>query len=194
MGSGKSSVGECLRAVGYEVLDADVVARTVLGPGTVAEAAALATFGEVARGSDGHIDRHALGRLVFSDPAALARLEGLIHPHVRATVAARRAELEARGARAAFYDVPLLFEKKMEADFDAILVVSAPEPLRLERVQRRTGLSVAEIEERWRRQLPPEFKEARASFVVVNDSDLPVLRSRVEEALRHLGLPSPAPA
>lgn len=192
MGSGKSTVSEILRRIGYSVLDADAIVRQTLSPGSPAETEVVRTFGESVRGPDGHLDRRALGALVFRDPVLLEKLEWILHPRVREEVARERAALAARGLPVAFYDVPLLFEKKMESTFDFILVVSSSPAVRLRRLQKRTGLSVAEIEERWSRQLPAQLKETLASHVIRNDGDLDDLERATRAALAQLGLPAPA--
>jgi dephospho-CoA kinase len=197
MGSGKSTVSAVLRELGFTVLDADEIVRTVLSPGAAGETDVLRAFGAepgVRDSASGALDRRALGRTVFANPAKLDQLERLIHPRVRDEVARLKSGLEASGAAAAFYDVPLLFEKKMEAQFDRVLVVSAPAASRLSRLVARTGLSVPEIEERWSRQLPPEYKEARASAVILNSGDLAALKSEVLSALKKLGVALPTPA
>lgn len=194
MGSGKSTVAELIRRLGYTVLDADEVVRQVLSQGSKLEGEVIKNFGPNVKGEDGHLDRRALGRAVFGDPAKLDKLEKLIHPRVKEFVAKEKHRLAESGASVAFYDVPLLFEKKMEGDFDLILVVTSTPALRLERLQRRTGLSVSEIEERWSRQLPAEYKEARASAVVVNKGTLSALEQEVNECLKRLNIPPPSPA
>src|SRR4051794_33615719 len=107
MGSGKSTVAHLLRQMGFAVLDADDVARKVLGPGTPGEKEVLKTFGEHLVDKQGRLDRRALGRVVFRKPVELEKLEKLIHPRVRDEVAQQRERLVASGAGAAFYDVPL---------------------------------------------------------------------------------------
>ncbi|MBX3021729.1 MAG: dephospho-CoA kinase [Bdellovibrionales bacterium] len=188
MGSGKSTVSEILRRRGLKVLDADQVVRTVLSPGGEAETEVYKTFGEGVRGVDGTLDRRKLGVVVFGNPAKLEQLEWIIHPRVRAEVASQRAALEAAGEEAAFYDVPLLYEKRMEDQFDAVIVVSASPAVRLQRLQKRTGLTVAEIEERWSHQLPAQLKESRADAVVKNNGSLEDLEREVSSALNHLGI------
>src|SRR5262249_26386885 len=145
MGSGKSTVGQGLSKMGYPVLDADEVVRSLLNGTTPAarelQKQIVSTFGQPVALPDGGIDRPALGRLVFVDSGQREALEKLIHPRVKAEVARRRAELATQGTAVAFYDVPLLFETKMEAQFDHILVVSARPEIRLQRACQRTGLS-----------------------------------------------------
>jgi dephospho-CoA kinase len=194
MGSGKTTVSDSLRRMGYAVLDADSVVRTVLRPGGEAETEVLKEFGPSVRAPDGTLDRRALGRVVFSEPAKLEKLEWIIHPRVRAEVARLRAECASRGEPAAFYDVPLLFEKKMEDQFDHIITVSSTPALRLQRLQARTGLTVAEIEERWSRQLPAQYKESHADAVIKNNGDLAALEIEVRACLAALHVPSPAAA
>ena len=190
MGGGKSTLTALLRDEGFVALDADEIVHRVLRQGGVAEREVLQTFGQNLRGAGGALDRRALGRLVFADPVKLARLESILHPLVRAEVARARRELEGRGETVAFYDVPLLFEKNMQADFDHILVVTASESARRARVKARLGLSDADFDERSSRQLPVEVKEKGASVVVRNEGTRDDLRVEMNRALRALGITS----
>jgi dephospho-CoA kinase len=179
-----------LRELGFAVLDADEVVRQVLSPGSEGEREVLHAFASepgVREAVSGHLDRRALGRVVFADPVKLDQLERLIHPRVQSEVARQRSALQALG-----HDVPLLFEKKMEPLFDQILVVSASESVRLKRLIARTGLSPAEIQERWSRQLSPAFKEARATAVVVNNGNLDDMKMEVQACLKRLNIALPA--
>lgn len=190
MGSGKSAVGQTLRDLGYDVLDADRVVGEVLTPGGSAEREVVAAFGPAVTRPGGGLDRRALAGAVFSDAGRLGRLEGILHPRVRVEIATKRRELEAAGRAVAFYDVPLLFEKKMESEFDHVLVVSTASEIRLARAMARTGLTQGEVEARWARQLPPEYKESRASAVIRNDGDLKDLETAVKHALTQLHIPA----
>ena len=191
MGSGKSTVARALRDLGYVVLDADAVVGLVLGRGEAAVNEIRAAFGDAVMAADGSLNRRALAARVFDRPDQLAILEAIIHPRVRERVARERARLEADGQPVAFYDVPLLFEKNMQAQFDSILVVRAPRELRLARAMARTGLTAAEIEARWANQMAPEEKEARASAIIPNDGDEVHLRRAVGAVLDDLGVPRP---
>lgn len=198
MGSGKSTAAKVLMQMGFPVLDADRVVHGLLTPGGVVEAQVIQTFGQSVCASDGHLDRRALGRVVFEDAKKLDQLEKILHPKVRTEVARRRLELEKSGFSAAFYDVPLLFEKNMEDQFDAVLVISATEKLRRERVRARTGLSDAELEARFQRQLPLAEKEKRASAVVDNNGSEKDLEAHLRKVLEQLEIsvknPSSGPA
>jgi dephospho-CoA kinase len=188
MGSGKSSVASLLRARGYAVIDADQVVHDLLQMGSPVLNAVFQAFGHDVRNVDGTLNRRALGQVVFADPEKRARLEAILHPEVKAETARRKSALASQGARAAFYDVPLLFEKGMESQFDAVLVVTASPENRMKRLQARTGLSAAEIEDRWKAQLPPEYKESRASVLIRNDGQTLDLEASVARALAELGL------
>lgn len=194
MGTGKSTVAEILRGLGFVVLDADQIVSELLKPDGPVEVQILSEFGDAIKDPDGHLDRRALGRVVFADESARLKLESILHPKVREAVAERKAELKERGVKVAFYDVPLLFEKNMQSMFDAIVVVSARLPLRRERVRLRTGLTDKEIEARFASQLPLETKETQAHVVIKNNSDLGDLKREVRSALKKLGVTLPPSA
>lgn len=188
MGSGKSTVAKVLRQRGFPVLDADEVVHALLAPGGSAEQEVISTFGRKVTGPGGELDRRALGREVFGDRSQLARLEGILHPKVREEVARKRGELKKSGIRAAFYDVPLLFEKNMVDQFDHILVVAADETVRRERFKARMKLGDAEFEAREKNFVRPEIKERRASAVIHNNGSEADLVREIEQALSKIGL------
>lgn len=185
LASGKSTVARLLRTKGYPVIDADELAKDVVAAGTPGLAKVIQEFGNDLRLPDGSLDRRALGRKVFGDAGALARLEAIIHPLVQAETLARRKAFASRGFRLAFYDVPLLFEKNLEG-FDAVVVVSAPEHVRRARAGARDGLSLDEIDRRLASQLPMDHKIARADHVVTNDADFASLEAQVDALLEKL--------
>lgn len=187
IGSGKSSVAEILRARGHGVVDADQFARQVIGPATEGERVVLAKFGTAVATADGHLDRAALAGIVFSSAVELAKLEALIHPLVQELTRKRRAELANSGHHLSFYDVPLLFEKKLESQFDAIVVVSAPLEVCVQRVMARNRLQRSDVEARVRNQLAMEEKIKRAHWTVVNDRGLVELEAAVDRLLQDIG-------
>lgn len=193
MGSGKSTVAAQLRDMGFEVLDADKIAHQFLSPGGEAVGEIIQTFGDAVRAQDGGIDRPALGRKVFGDRAALQKLESILHPRVKKFVEVRRSQLAEQAVPVAFYDVPLLFEKKLISQFDKILVVTADEEIRLRRLRERSGLSDSEIRARWKTHVDPAEKVRLASAVISNDGSISDLRTAIVQALRKLGIALPAP-
>ena len=163
--SGKSSVAEQLAARGAVVVDADVLAREVVEPGTPGLAAVVERFGEeVLR--EGRLDRPRLGALVFSDPQARRDLEQIIHPAVRA----RAAELEARAAPDAVVVqvIPLLVETGQAGDFDVLVVVDLPPATQLARLVARNGLDPEQARARVAAQASREERVAVANQVLDN--------------------------
>lgn len=190
IGAGKSTVAALLREAGLTVIDADALARQVTAdPAVLAELAAL--WPEVVSGQGAHaqLDRAALATRVFADPTQLAQLEAVTHPHIRvATGQALRAAAE-RGERWVVQDIPLLFEKGLDSDMDAVWVVDAPLELRLRRLAERSGLSREQALAREAAQWPPERKRALAGAVIENAGSLDELRGQVAGQLAALLAP-----
>ena len=176
IGSGKSTVAALLAERGARVVDADRIAREVVEPGTPGLAAVVAEFGEGVLAGDGSLDRPALTAVVFGDPAARARLDGVVHPLVRA----RAAELVAAAPPEAVVvqDVPLLVETGQAGSYDLVLVVEADPEVRVRRLVGR-GLSAEDARARMASQATDEQRRAVADVVLRNDGDRPALAERV---------------
>lgn len=184
--TGKSTFAAALRDLGAPVIDADALARDAVRKGSPALAEVSRVFGPGVIGPDGELDRKGMAAIVFRDPAARARLEGIVHPAVRAAVAAETARLAAAGRDLAFYDVPLLYERGLDREVDCVVVVHAPREVQLSRLRARDGLSPTEAEARLSAQMPVDEKAARADVVVDNRGDLASLRSRAGPLLAAL--------
>jgi dephospho-CoA kinase len=184
--SGKSTLAAALRELGAPVIDADAIARAVVRRGTPALQEIARAFGTGVLGPDGELDRPAMAAIVFTDPAARTRLEAIVHPAIRAEVAAETSRLAAAGHDLAFYDVPLLYERGLEREVDCVVVVHAPRALQLERLQARDRMTPEEAEARLGAQLPIDEKARRADVVVSNEGDLASLRSRAAPLLAAL--------
>jgi dephospho-CoA kinase len=176
IGSGKSTVARLLAANGAVVVDADAIAREVLGPGTAGLAEVVAEFGPGILAGDGSLDRAALGREVFADPARLRRLEAITHPRI--AVESQRRVFAAPADAVVVYDVPLLVEKGLAAAHDVVVVVEAPVPVRLARLAAR-GVDEATARARISAQASEGQRRAVADFVVDNGGDLPALERAV---------------
>lgn len=188
--TGKSTVARLLRALGAPVVCADELSRAAVRRGAEGFEETVAAFGPGVVGPDGELDRRALGARVFSDPSARARLEAIIHPRVRAEQRRLRAEAEKSGAPIGFYDVPLLFEKNLEGDFDATVAVLCSEAAQLERLVARDGWSIEEAKKRIASQLPLAEKRRRADHVIENDGSLADLERATRLLLAELGRPA----
>ena len=176
IGSGKSTVAALLAERGASVVDADRIARAVLEPGTPGLAAVVAEFGDGVLTDDGALDRAALAAVVFADPAARARLDGIVHPLVRA----RAAELVAAAPADAVVvqDVPLLVETGQAGSFDLVLVVEADPATRVARLVER-GLTADDARARMASQATDEQRRAVADVVLRNDGDRAELAAQV---------------
>ena len=128
IGSGKSTAAQLLSERGATIIDADVLARRAVEPGTAAHAAIVERWGTSMLASDGGIDRATLRRIVFSEPAELEQLNAIVHPQVEQMRSALVDDARARGDRLVVCDIPLLFERRMTDDFDRIVLVDAPRP------------------------------------------------------------------
>jgi len=184
--AGKSSVAELFRRWGATVLDADAIVREVQRPGTPVTRRIAERFGDAVVRPDGSLDRPALRRIVMADPDAREALERIVHPAVYARRAELAAEAEARGDRVVVSDIPLLFESGDPEAFDAVVLVDAPEPVRLRRLLEQRGLSEAEALEMIRAQMPASAKRARSHYVIDNDGDLAALERATSAVWRAL--------
>jgi dephospho-CoA kinase len=176
--SGKSTVTAMFRELGAEVIDADQVARDVVEPGTAGLEAVALRFPEVVDAS-GRLDRVALGRRVFADPAERRALEAIVHPRIREEVARRTEALSRAGVTVVLYDAALLIENGLHRGMDGVVLVSAPEEVQRARLAARDGLDEAAITARLAAQLPLADKRAHATWVVENGGSLDETRAQV---------------
>jgi dephospho-CoA kinase len=181
IGSGKSTVDQLLSERGATIIDADVLSRRAVEIGTPAYKSIVERWGTSILGPDGMLDRGALRRIVFSEPAELEQLNTLVHPEVERMRAELVEAARVRGDKLVVCDVPLLFERKMTDLFDRIVLVDAPRPVRLERLVRERGLRETEAMDMIVAQMPAELKRARADFVIDNIGTLTQLDARVAE-------------
>ena len=182
--AGKTRVTELFRRWGATIIDADQLVREVQAPGTPEFSAIVARFGPAVVAPDGTLDRAGVRARVFTDPAARHALEAIVHPAVARRREQLLVEARHRGDRVVVSDIPLLFETLDPAGFDAVVLVDAPEPVRLERLVRERGLSPEEARRVTAAQWPAERKRAwrdpagRGALVIENDGDLATLERR----------------
>jgi dephospho-CoA kinase len=175
IGAGKSSVASVFGERGAWIIDADVLAREALAPGSAGAQAVAAAWPHVVDAA-GAIDRAAVARIVFDDPAARERLNAIVHPLVRAR--AEALERSAPPGTIVVHDVPLLFEGEYWRSCDVTVLVVAPIDERVARTVARGGITATEVRDRMRAQIDPEKARGRATFVIENDGDLDTLRTR----------------
>jgi len=181
--SGKSTISAMLKEKGYPIIDADLVARLVVEPGTSTLSEIERVFGDQVMNKDGTLNREALGQLIFHEPAKRKQLNDLMHPAIRAEMLRQRDELFDRGEKTLIMDIPLLFESRLQHFVDKILVVSVTEEMQLQRLMQRNSLSEEEAKARIRSQLPISEKEKGADAVIYNNGSIEQSKVQLERIL-----------
>ena len=172
-------------ALGVPTIDADRLARDAVAPGSRALEQVATRFGASILRPDGFLDRAALGRIVFSDPAARADLEAIVHPEVYRRIGEWLATLPPR-TPLAIADIPLLFETGHTHDFDRVVVVACDRREQIRRIISRDGLTESEARARLDSQWPIEEKEARADYVIKTDGMVADTDSQVKTVFEML--------
>ena len=178
IGAGKSEVSSLLRERGAVIIDADLIAREVVEPGTPGLAAVVAEFGEDVLLPDGALDREKVGSIVFADRDRLAALNAIVHP----LVGERMQELvDAAPADAiVVYDVPLLAENGLAEMYEVVVVVDAPVEIQLDRLTSRRGMTEQDARARIAAQASREERRAVATHVIDNSGSLDDLKAQVD--------------
>lgn len=179
IGSGKSTIAERFARLGVSVIDTDVIARTLTAPGAPALAAIHAHFGDAVMQAGGELDRAALRRIVFHDPAARAALETILHPPIRREVERQLGEISGPYALVV---IPLLVETGAFREIvQRVLVVDCPEPIRVGRVMARSGLGPEEVRAIMATQASDATRLAAADDVIDNAGPVGALDAAVAE-------------
>ena len=184
--SGKSAVAGMLRELGFQVLDADGLAHTLIEPGQPAYQEVLREFGTHVLQADGRIDRGKLGAVVFADREKLARLNAIVHPRVEEEMIRTFAEWEKAGGRdAAFVEAALLVEAGYQKKLDGLIVTWCKPEQQMERLMKR-GLSKEEARRRIAAQMPAEEKLRYATEKIDCSGSMEKTRRQVEELAARL--------
>lgn len=181
--SGKSTVSKILRQRGFPVLDADDLARDAIVHGSEGYKQVIKTFGMDVLNKDGTLNRESLADIVFTDKSQLENLEKIIHPIVRRRSEELKKSLKAQNYKLAFYDVPLLFEKKMKSMFDAVVVVYSRMDQQIERMNQRNQLTKEQAVNRILNQVSMDDKIKDCDYVVDNTTDLESLEAQVAKLI-----------
>jgi dephospho-CoA kinase len=171
IGMGKSTSGSLLRDRGVPVVDTDALARELVEPGRPALEEIRQEFGPGITGADGRLRRDELGRRVFADPAARARLEAILHPGIRRLWQERVAAWRGEGRPFGVVVIPLLYETDAVGLFDAVICAACSRPTQLQRLEAR-GWAPDHIQGRLAAQWPAEKKMDLANFVVWTEGSL----------------------
>jgi len=179
VGMGKSTTAGFFVEAGVPVHDADAAVHRLYA----GEAVPLIEAAFPGTTSGGTVDRTLLAKRVLGDPAALKRLEAIVHPLVQASERRFLAKAEARGEKVVVLDIPLLFETGGEKRVDAVVVVSAPREVQRSRVLERPGMTVEKLEAILAKQMPDDEKRRRADFVVDTSRGFEAARAEVRAIL-----------
>lgn len=177
--SGKSEVSKRLAAQGAVIVDADLIAREVVAPGTDGLTAVVEAFGPEVLGPDGGLDRSRLGDIVFADKEKLAVLNAIVHPRVGARM--RKLEEAAGPGSVVVHDVPLIAENDLAEAYDLVVVVDVPPRIQLERLVRHRGMTREQAQARMAAQASREQRLSIADIVVDNSASLAELDRQVGE-------------
>ena len=178
--SGKSEVARMLAERGATIIDADELAREAVRPETQALRDIVKRWGTEVVKQDGSLDREALRRIVFADQSELDALNRIVHPGVTRLRDREVALAKERGDPIVVCVIPLLFERNLVDEFDAIVLVDAPRPVRLERLVTTRGLEETEAMNMIAAQMPAELKQARADYCLENNGSLEDLERDVD--------------
>ena len=190
IGSGKSTVSGFLKELGATIIDLDKVWHEALKPDTVVGRVVAAAFGKVIVTPEGEIDRKRLGKIVFANPDALARLNNIMHPWMYDTVTAQLDEYRRQGVRVVVLEAPLLIDMPLRLkkgtpslldEVDEVWVTLAPEPVVLKRLKKKSGLSEEQALARIRSQLSSEERKKHADVVIDTDCRLNELKAKVKK-------------
>ena len=186
IGTGKSTVSQYLAELGAVVIDADEVGHEVFQPGTEGWDDVVATFGKEVINAAGEIDRKKLGKLVFNNPEALSKLNGIVHPRAYNLVKSRLEEYRRQGVKVVVVEVILLIEAKWTDLADEVWVVVASEDSVVKRLKQQRGMSEQEILARISSQLSTEERVKHADVVINNDGDIDEVKAKVRELWERL--------
>jgi dephospho-CoA kinase len=195
--SGKSEVARMLAERGATLIDADVLAREAVRPETQALKDIVKRWGKDILNEDGSLDREALRQIVFADQDELDALNRIVHPGVTRLRDREIANARDRGDQIVVCVIPLLFERNLVEEFDAIVLVDAARPLRLERLVTTRGLEETEAMNMIASQMPAELKRARADYCIDNSGSMDDLERDVDalwSSLQRDAEPLEAPA
>jgi dephospho-CoA kinase len=181
--SGKSTVTGMLRNRGYAVIDADIVAREVVEPGEDAYKKIVAHFGKKVIGSNAFLDRQLLGEIIFNDDKERAVLNEIVHPAVRLRMNEKKAAYITEGRNTVFFDIPLLFESKLEHLVEKTMLVYVDQVTQLKRLMHRNNYKKEEAMARINSQMLIEDKKDLADIIIDNNGSVAETEMQLQKVL-----------
>lgn len=184
IGSGKSTLSDFFKELGFKIIDADIVAREVVKKDSLGLKQIVAVFGQEVLAFDQTLDRKKLGALVFNDSEKLTQLNEIVHPLVKKTMLEKLALEKEQGAKVVVLEVPLLFETGYEKYCDAVVNVYVNKELQVKRIMERDHLSENEANKRIESQLAAEKRKEKATFTVDSSGTVEQTRAQVIKWLK----------
>ncbi len=184
--TGKSTAKKLIESLGFSVVDADQISHMLSLPEQEAYKKIVSHFGKTILNADLSLDRKKLGQIVFSDEKAKTVLENILHPLIQQEVIKQKQQLERKGEKLAFYDVPLLFEKNLQKNFDATVLIWCDPKTQLERLMKRNSLTKEEALSRISNQIPLIQKVKWATHCVDNSGDMEDLENQIRRLIAAL--------
>lgn len=184
--TGKTTISNYLKTKGIPVLDADEYARKVVEPGTPGLTDIVNTFGKQVLQSDGSLNRKLLGQIIFNDMTARQKLNDITHPRIQQMMTDELQKLSKDKTPLVILDIPLLLENHNIAGADAIMVVTVPESIQLNRLMQRNNLTKEEAQRRIDAQMPLSEKEKLADFIVDNSGTIANTLTQVDKVIQNI--------
>lgn len=179
--SGKSTISSILKAVGWPVIDADLIARQIVMPGSKGLEQIVNRFGPQMLNSDGTLDRKKLGKMVFDDPKKLSDLDKIEHPLIQEAIDSQLDEFKKQHLPVVVLDVPLLFETGMDEECDLTVLAVVDQATQLKRLMKRDQISKMDAVKKISSQMSLKEKMQRADVIIDNNGTLEQTRSQVAE-------------
>lgn len=184
--TGKSTISDYLISKNIPVLDADKFARLVVEPGTSGLSEVVAYFGDAILQDVHTLNRKALGQIVFSDAQAREKLNAITHPRIQKMMTDQLALLAAQNTPLVVLDIPLLLENHNVAGADAVMLVTIPKQIQLERLMARNQLTLTEAEDRVAAQMPLSEKEKLADYIIDNSGSVADTYKQVDQVIEQI--------
>lgn len=186
--SGKSTVSRMLRERGALIVDADLISREIVMPGSPVLQQIAEAFGADLLQDDGTLDRKRLGEIIFADEQKRLKLNAIMHPPIREEMTRQMASYELQyPKRPVVADIPLLYESKLQHMFEEVVVVYVPESVQIQRLMQRDGISEEQARERMASQMPLSDKREQADVVIDNSGSLEDTAKQVDQYLKRKG-------
>lgn len=189
IGSGKSTVSQCLAELGAIIIDADKVGHEAFKPDTAAWHDVVATFGRQILAPSGEVDRKKLGEIVFNQPESLARLNQIMHPRMHDMIQAQIAEYRQQEVDVVVLEAAILIEANWTSLVDEVWITVTPKAMVLERLKKQRGLAEEQTLARIRSQMTAAERVKHADVVINNDGDLEAMKAKVDELWQKLHSP-----